>query len=154
MARIACLVVPGVPHHVSQRGNRRQTTFFGDDVDRLYRELLAKAAGKARAEVWAYCLMPSHVHVILTPSDPDGLRNTVADLHRRYTAHINARNGWNGHLWQGRFGSVAMDEAHLFAAARYVALNPVRAGLATRAEDWPWSSARAHLAGLTTAWSK
>jgi putative transposase len=146
MARIARLVVPGIPHHVTQRGNRRETTFFGDDDYRLYRTLLAEAAGKANAEIWAYCLMPNHVHVILTPSDPDGLRRTFADLHRRYTAHVNARNRWTGHLWQGRFGSVAMDEAHLFSAIRYVSLNPVRARLVARAEDWPWSSVRAHLA--------
>jgi putative transposase len=147
MARIARLVVPGVPHHVTQRGNRRGTTFFGDDDYRLYRALLAESAAKAGAEVWAYCLMPNHVHVILVPSDADGLRRTFAELHRRYTAHVNARNRWTGHLWQGRFGSAAMDEAHLFAAARYVSLNPVRARLAARAEDWSWSSARAHLAG-------
>ena len=147
MARLARLVLPGIPHHVTQRGNRREPTFFGDDDYRLYKTLLADAAAKAKAEVWAYCLMPNHVHIILTPSDPDGLRRTLADLHRRYTAHINARNRWTGHLWQGRFGSVAMDEAHLFTAARYVALNPVRARLVARAEDWPWSSARAHLAG-------
>ena len=91
--------------------------------------------------------MPNHVHLILVPADPDGLRRTLADVHRRYTAHINLRHGWTGHLWQGRFGSVAMDEDHLACAARYVALNPVRARLAERVEDWPWSSARAHLAG-------
>jgi len=147
MARIARLVIPGIPHHVTQRGNRRETTFFRDDNYRLYRTLLAEAAAKAKAEIWAYCLMPNHVHVILTPSDPDGLRRTVADLHRRYTAHINARNRWTGHLWQGRFGSVAMDEPHLFAAIRYVSLNPVRARLVDRPQDWPWSSVRAHLAG-------
>jgi putative transposase len=147
MARIARLVVPGIPHHVTQRGNRRERTFFGDDDYRLYRALLADAAARAGAEIWAYCLMPNHVHIILTPSDPDGLRRTLADLHRRYTAHINARNRWTGHLWQGRFGSVAMDEAHLFTAARYVSFNPVRARLTARAEDWPWSSVRAHLAG-------
>jgi putative transposase len=149
MARIARLVLPGVPHHVTQRGNRRGTTFFGDDDYRLYRALLAESAAKAGAEVWAYCLMPNHVHVILVPADADGLRRTFAELHRRYTAHVNARNRWTGHLWQGRFGSAAMNEAHLFAAARYVSLNPVRARLAARAEDWPWSSARAHLAGRT-----
>jgi putative transposase len=147
MARIARLVVPGAPHHVTQRGNRREPTFFGDDDYRLYRALLAEAAARAGTEIWAYCLMPNHVHIILTPADPDGLRRTLADLHRRYTAHVNARNRWTGHLWQGRFGSVAMDEAHLFTAARYVSLNPVRARLTARAEDWPWSSARAHLAG-------
>lgn len=147
MARIARLVVPGIPHHVTQRGNRRETTFFSEDDYRLYRALLAEAADKAKAEIWAYCLMPNHVHVILIPSDPDGLRRTFADLHRRYTAHVNARNRWTGHLWQGRFGSVAMDEPHLYTAIRYVTLNPVRARLVARAEDWPWSSARAHLGG-------
>jgi putative transposase len=147
MARIARLVVPGAPHHVTQRGNRREPTFFGADDYRVYRDLLAESAAKANAEIWAYCLMPNHVHVIVAPADPDGLRRTFADLHRRYTAHINARNGWTGHLWQSRFGSVAMDETHLSAAARYVALNPVRARLVTRAEDWPWSSTRAHLVG-------
>jgi putative transposase len=81
------------------------------------------------------------------PADPDGLRATFANAHRRYARFINARNRWTGHLWQGRFGAVVMDEAHLAHAARYVALNPVRARLCQRAEDWPWSSARAHLAG-------
>jgi putative transposase len=109
--------------------------------------LLAEASAKAGTEVWGYCLMPNHVHLILTPGDPDGLRRTLGDLHRRYTAYVNARRQWTGHLWQGRFGSVAMDETHLYAALRYVSLNPVRARLVERAEDWPWSSVRAHLAG-------
>jgi len=147
MARLARIVLPGSPHHVTQRGNRRERTFFEDGDYRLYLDLLATASAKARAEVWGYCLMPNHVHVILVPSDVDGIRRTFADLHRRYTTHVNARYGWTGHLWQGRFGSVAMDEAHLFAAIRYVSLNPVRARLVDSAADWPWSSARAHLAG-------
>lgn len=147
MARLARLVIPGLPYHVTQRGNRRGTTFFEEDDFRTYRELLAGAARVAGAQVWAYCLMPNHVHLIVVPADPDGLRATFANAHRRYARHINARNRWTGHLWQGRFGAVAMDEAHLVHAARYVALNPVRARLCDRAEDWPWSSARAHLAG-------
>ena len=80
--------------------------------------------------------MPNHVHVILVPSDEDGLRRTFADLHRRYTGFINARARTTGHLWQGRYGSVAMDEAHLHHAIRYVSLNPVRARLVKRARDW------------------
>jgi putative transposase len=147
MARLARLVIPGLPYHVTQRGNRRGTTFFDDDDFALYRELLAEAARAAGARVWAYCLMPNHVHLIVVPEDPDGLRGTFANAHRRYARLINARNRWTGHLWQGRYGAVAMDEAHLAHAARYVALNPVRARLCDRAEDWPWSSARAHLAG-------
>ncbi|MDF2371371.1 MAG: transposase [Rhizobiaceae bacterium] len=89
--------------------------------------------------------MPNHVHIILVPSEADGLRRTFADLHRRYTGYVNARARTTGHLWQGCYGSV--DETHLFHAIRYVTLNPVRAGLVKRAEDWAWSSARAHLAG-------
>ena len=147
MARLARVVVPGVPHHVTQRGNRRGRTFFSDADYRLYRDLLATASAAAQTEIWAYCLMPNHVHVIATPSDAAGLRRTFGDLHRRYTGHINARHRWTGHLWQARFGSVAMDEDHLAAAIRYVSLNPVRAHLVARAEEWPWSSARAHLAG-------
>jgi len=145
MARLARLVVPGIPHHVTQRGNRAERTFFSDADYALYRDLVAAAARRAGTEVWAYCLMPNHVHLVLVPSHADGLRAVLAEAHRRYTLHVNRRNGWTGHLWQGRFGSVAMDEAHLIAAVRYVSLNPVRAGLVERAEDWRWSSVRAHL---------
>ena len=147
MARLPRFVFPGIPHHITQRGNGRAQTFFEDGDFELYRDLLAESAARARAEVWAYCLMPNHVHIILVPSDEDGLRRTFGDLHRRYTGFINARRRTTGHLWQGRFGSVAMDEAHLYNAIRYVTLNPVRAGLVDRAEDWAWSSARAHLTG-------
>jgi putative transposase len=147
LARLARLVIPGIPYHVTQRGNRRLQTFFEDADYALYRDLLADAAERAGAEVWCYCLMPNHVHLIVVPADEDGLRRTFADAHRRYTGYINARQRWTGHLWQGRFGAVAMDEAHLAHAMRYVSLNPVRALLAERAEDWRWSSVGAHLAG-------
>lgn len=147
MARLARIVVPGLPHHVTQRGNRRLETFFGDDDYAVYRDLLAEHCAAAAVAVWAYCLMPNHVHLILVPSDEDGLRRALGEAHRRYTRHVNFRQGWRGHLWQERFHSFPMDEAHLRAAARYVELNPVRAGLAARPEDWRWSSARAHLEG-------
>lgn len=91
--------------------------------------------------------MPNHVHLILVPSDEAGLASAVGEAHRRYTAFVGARGRWTGHLFQGRFGSVAMDEDHLLAAFRYVALNPVKAGLAARAEEWPWSSTAALIAG-------
>jgi putative transposase len=147
MARLARVVMEGVAHHVTQRGNRRQQVFFGDDDYRAYRTLLAAGCRDAGVEIWAYCLMPNHVHLILTPTTRDGLRAALAEAHRRYTRAINLREGWRGYLWQGRFASVAMDEAHTMAAARYVVLNPVRARLARRADEWPWSSARAHLEG-------
>jgi putative transposase len=147
MARMARIVVPGIPHHVTQRGNRRQQIFFSDEDYRTYRSLLTEGCAEAGVEVWAYALMPNHVHLILLPGDSDGLRAALADAHRRYSGMINRREGWSGYMWQGRFASAPMDEDHLMEAARYVELNPVRAGLAPTPADWPWSSARAHLEG-------
>ena len=145
MPRPARLVLPGLPHHVTQRGNARDRTFFGPDDYRLYLGLLRGACRKSGTAVWAWCLMPNHVHLILVPAGEDGLRATLAPLHTRYAQEINRREGRCGHLWQGRFASFPMDDAHLHACLRYVELNPVRARLADRPEDWPWSSARAHL---------
>jgi putative transposase len=145
MPRLARLVVPGIPHHVTQRGNRRLPTFFTDEDYALYRHLLREGCSKAGTGIWAWCLMPNHVHLILVPQTPDGLRAALGEAHRRYTKFVNEREGWRGHLWQGRFASFAMDEAWLVACARYVELNPVRAGLVERPEQWRWSSARAHL---------
>tara|TARA_B100000315_G_scaffold161841_1_gene150343 strand:+ start:108 stop:776 length:669 start_codon:yes stop_codon:yes gene_type:complete len=144
MARV---VIPRLPHHVTQRGNRRQEVFFSDADYRHYLDLLSHHTGQAGTEVWAYCLMPNHVHLMLVPSDEGGLQNALQEAHRRYTRQINRQKDWKGYLWQGRFASCPLDERHMLAAARYVELNPVRAGLTRRAEDWPWSSARAHLAG-------
>jgi putative transposase len=154
MARLARAVFAGLPHHITQRGNGRAQTFFGDADYRLYRDLLAEQALAAGVEVWSWVLMPNHVHLILVPPEPDSLRRCLAATHRRYAGHIHARLKRTGHFWQGRFGCVAMDEPHLAAAVRYIALNPVRARLVARAADWPWSSVHAHLGlvddGLTT----
>jgi putative transposase len=147
MARLARTVIPDLPHHVTQRGNRRETVFFGDDDYRAYLGLISEAAKRSATMIVSYCLMPNHVHFLMIPGHEDGLRQTFAEAHRRYTARIHARERWTGHLWQGRFSSTAMDPAHFFAAVAYVALNPVRAGLTRRAADWQWSSTRALLAG-------
>lgn len=128
-----------------QRGNRRQPTYFSPADHALYLSLLREWAERAGTAVWAWCLMPNHVHLILVPSQADGLRAALGEAHRRYTRAINFREGWRGHLWQSRFASVAMDEPHALAAARYIELNPVRARLVERPEDWRWSSARMHL---------
>lgn len=148
MARLARLVVPGLPHHVTQRGNGRQRTFFDDDDYALYRDLLSESLKKADVACWAWVLMPNHVHLILAPTDEDGLRRALAPVHRRYAGIIHARRKRSGHFWQGRFGCAVMDESHLAAALVYVMLNPVRARLAGRAQDWRWSSARAYLRGV------
>ena len=136
-----------MPHHVTQRGNRRQQSFFIDGDYAAYLELMADWCREKGVEIWGYCLMPNHVHLIAVPSSEDGLRWAIGPAHERYTRRINFREKWRGYLWQGRFASFVMDEPYLLAVARYVELNPVRAGLVPQAADWPWSSARAHLSG-------
>ena len=93
-------VVPGLPHHVTQRGNRRQPVFFEAADSRLYRNLVGAASRRAGAEIWAYCLMPNHVHLIVPTAAADRLRATFAEAHRRYTGMINARFSWTGHLFR------------------------------------------------------
>ena len=147
MPRPPRIVIPGMPHHVIQRGNRRQPTFFGPDDYQTYLDIAAEAFTAAKVEVWAYCLMPNHVHLIATPDTEDGLAKAVGATHQRYTWLINQKQSWTGHLWQGRFGSSPMDEPYFLMCARYVGLNPVRAGLVSKAVEWPWSSVSAHLMG-------
>ena len=127
MARLVRIVVPDCPHHVTARGNRREPIFFEDGDQEIYRDLLSEQMSKASVKVWAYCLMPNHVHLILYPSTEDGLAQALGAAHRRWANFVNARSRWRGHLFDGRFASVVMDESHLLAAVRYVALNPVRA---------------------------
>ncbi|MGE0487179.1 MAG: transposase [Gammaproteobacteria bacterium] len=147
MARMARLVVPGVPHHVTQRGGRRQQVFFGDEDYAHYLRLMARFSVKAGTAVVAYCLMPNHVHLIMVPGDEEGLRAALGEAHRRYARDINQREGWRGHLWQERFYSTPMDEWHLAHAVGYVESNPMRGGLCSDACAWPWSSARARADG-------
>ena len=145
MARLARVVIPSMPRHVTQRGNRRQQTFFSDDDYAAYVELMADRCREEGVAIWAYRLMPNHVHLIAAPACEQGLRRAIGEAHRRYTRRINFREKWRGYLWQGRFASFVMDEAYLLAAVRYVELNPVRANLVGNAADWPYSSAQAHL---------
>ena len=147
MARIARVVAPGFPHHITQRGNRRQETFFSDEDYQAYINLMSEWCSLCNVEVWAYCLMPNHIHLIAVPESADGLRLAIGEAHRRYTRRINFREGWRGHLWQGRFTSYVMDEKYLLACVRYIEMNPVRAMLVTDPGKWPWSSASAHISG-------
>ncbi|QQR90765.1 MAG: transposase [Myxococcales bacterium] len=145
MARMARVVIPGWPHHVTQRGNRRQQTFFDDSDYRYYIALMTEWGPKLGVEFWAYTLMPNHVHHVAIPHEEGALAACIGEIHPRYSRHINFREGWRGYLWQGRFFSTPMDESYLLAATRYIELNPVRARLVTRPEDWLYSSALAHL---------
>ncbi len=147
MPRQARVVIPGAPHHITQRGNRRQQTFFTDADYRAYLVLAAEEFAAHGVEVWAYCLMPNHIHLIAAPARQEALAQAVGATHLRYTRQVNLRERWKGYLWQGRFASFPMDEEYLRSCIRYVGLNPVRARLCERAIDWPWSSVRAHLEG-------
>jgi putative transposase len=145
------VVAPGVPHHVTQRGNRRQQVFFNDEDYALYRDLLTEQCRARVVTSLGYCLMPNHTHLILVPPDEASLAVTLAETHHRYTRHINFRERWRGFLWQGRFASFAMDDGYLMACIRYVELNPLRARLVEQPGDWPWSSARSHLSRIPDA---
>jgi putative transposase len=145
MARFRRLVVPGLPHHVTQRGVRRQTTFF-DDLDyRRYLEIAKDLLPNSGLQIWAYCLMPNHIHAVVVPQQPDALAGYFGKLHKKYAQITNFRYEWSGHLWQNRFYSVVMDEQHTLTALRYVERNPVRSGITKYPQDWPWSSARGNL---------
>jgi putative transposase len=131
-----------------QRGNRRQDVFFIANDRQIYLNILHKNAVKFGIDVWAYCLMNNHVHLIAVPEHGDSFARGFSEIHKMYTSYINKREGWVGHLWQGRFLSFPLDERHLYAAVRYVENNPVRAGLVNNAEDYAWSSAQAHVKGI------
>jgi putative transposase len=146
MSRIARIVVPGFPHHVTQRGNRWADTFETDEDREAYLRFLKKYCAKRSLSVWAYCLMSNHVHLVVVPQKEASLSRALRDAHAVYAMYFNSRTRLSGHVWQGRFFSCPLDESHLWAVVRYVELNPVRAGLVERAEDYPWSSAAAHCA--------
>jgi len=145
MPRTARIVVPGIPHHVIQRGNRSEVVFFKEEDRRTYLKILTFFAKKYKVEIWSYCLMTNHLHLAAVPSRPESLAKMMGAVHKRYTALINIRNNWKGTLWQGRYLSYPMDERYLYTCIKYIERNPVRAKIVKRAEDYPWSSARAHI---------
>ncbi|TNF92097.1 MAG: transposase [Gammaproteobacteria bacterium] len=148
MARLARVVLPGHPHHIIQRGNRRQDVFFHDNDYEYYLELLKRWCDLEGVSIWAYCLMTNHVHLIVVPKKKSNLAKAIGETHRRYTRMINFREGWKGYLWQGRFASYPMDEQWLLKAAAYIELNPVKAGMVKKAWEHRWSSVHAHLSGF------
>ena len=145
MPRVARIVWPGVPHHVTQRGNNRQDVLFVDDDRQVYLDILRKQSAKYGLRVLGFCLMPNHVHLVAIPSAVESLAKAVGRTHFVYTQYLNGLHRRSGHLWQNRFFSCALDEAYLWMALAYVDRNPVRAGLVRKAWQYPWSSAAAHV---------
>jgi putative transposase len=144
MARLARVVVPGFPHHVTQRGNRRAVVFDQDESRRTYLSIMKQYAQQCGVAVWAYCLMSNHVHWVVVPKTETSLARCFRGAHTRFTLAVNAARGETGHLWQNRYFSCPLDEMHLWAAVRYVERNPVRARIVQGAEEYEWSSAPAH----------
>ncbi len=148
MPRQARVVFSGIPHHITQRGNRREDIFFNDNDRKQYLSWLKEYSNEHNVEILAYCLMTNHVHIIAVPDKEDGLEKVLKPLHMRYAQKINRRKGWKGHLWQGRYYSSPLDDEYLMYATRYVERNPVRVKLVKIAENYNWSSAKAHC-GIT-----
>jgi putative transposase len=118
--------------------------FFNTEDRRAYLAHLQKACRGHGVDILAWCLMDNHVHLVAVPRKEDSLARCFSEAHGKYTRRVNKREGWTGHLWQGRFGSSVLDEPHTIAAVRYVERNPVRAGMARIPWTYQWSSARWH----------
>jgi putative transposase len=142
MARIARVVIAGLPHHVTQRGVRRMDVFFSGGDRTEYLRNLAEQGDRFGVKYLAWCLMANHVHLVAIPEEEHSLARGIGEAHRRYTRYINFRQGWRGYLFQGRFHSFPLEGGYLLAAVRYVLRNPVRAGIAERPWDYEWSSAK------------
>jgi putative transposase len=144
MARSARIVIPGAAHHVVQRANRANSLFLADEDRRRYLDLLAQYAAMHRLQVYAWCLMPDHVHLVVVPEQPDSLASTMKSLKTQFSKYLRQTHRKPG-LLRGRFASCPMDEPHMWEAVRYVERNPLRAGKILRPDRYPWSSAGGHV---------
>jgi putative transposase len=147
MPRKSRMVFAGIPHHITQRGNRREPVFFCDDDRHYYLKWLSYYSRQHGLDILAYCLMTNHIHLVAIPKTTDSMHLVMRPLNMRYAQRINRSFGWQGHLWQGRFFSSPLDDAHMWQAMRYVERNPVRAGMVQQAQDYTWSSAAFYCAG-------
>lgn len=153
MPRSKRIVVPGLPHHITQRGNGRASVFDSDDDRVVFLDLLAAYSRQYQLTVWGYCLMSNHFHLIAVPSHEDSAAKVLGRLEADYARYLNVRRGTSGHLWQARYHSVPMDLTYCWRALAYVERNPVRAGMTSSATNYPWSSAQARLGMiLAPAW--
>ncbi len=146
MPRRARISIANIPYHVTQRGNNRQDVFFVDDDRRTYLSLLKHHCDDCGLEILGWCLMPNHIHLIARPSTDDALSKALGRTHFHYTQYINRLHARTGHLWQNRFYSCPLGRQHFWQAMRYIEQNPLRAGIVRHACDYPWSSAKAHVA--------
>ena len=144
MPRLARIVIPNVPYHITQRGNHRQDVFYTPDHYRQYLEYIAQYSSRYRFDILAYCLMSNHIHLVGIPRKQDSMARMIQATHSRHTQNVNRNMGFHGHLWHSRFYSTALDDLHLWNCFKYVEQNPVRAGILTKAQEYVWSSAASH----------
>ena len=144
MPRIPRIIIPGVPHHIIHRGNRRQDVFFTEQDKKRYLWWLTKYSHQYGLDILAYCLMSNHIHLIGIPRTITSIAEVMHIVNTRHTQTVNTEQGWTGHLFQGRYFSTSLDDVHLWVCIKYVEQNPVRAGLVSHAADYPWSSAKCH----------
>jgi putative transposase len=144
MVRFARVVAPGIPHHITQRGNARRFILEREAERSVYLDLLQQSMQRHGVELIGYCLMSNHIHLVAVPHHMEALARSLKETHGRFASYWNAINHSSGHVWQGRYYSCPLDERHLWEALRYTERNPVRASLVIRASDWPWSSAAVH----------
>jgi len=148
MARIARAVAAGFPHHVVQRGNNRENVFIDDEDRKKYIKLLKKYSGERESRILAYCLMSNHVHLLIKPKENDSLYKMMQGVTLCYTQYTNRKYSRTGRLWESRYHSCIVDkDSYLWAVARYIETNPVRARMVKKAEDYAYSSALAHIMG-------
>ena len=147
MPRSSRVVIPGCPHHITQRGNNRQAVFFVEEDRTFYIETLRDQCERFGLAVEAYCLMDNHVHIVAVPAGEESLAKAVGRTNLYYTRYVNRVHGRSGHLWQGRFFSCPLDEAHFWSAVVQAERSPVRAKVVRSAWLYPWSSAAAHVKG-------
>ena len=145
MPRFARVVLPGMPYHITHRGNHRGSVFFAEEDREVYVAMLAESVRRHGVEIRAWCLMTNHVHFVGVARERSSFANGIGRTQMRYSRRINTERGWTGHLWANRFHSSVLDGRHLLAALKYVEQNPVRAGLVARCEHYPWSSAAYHV---------
>jgi putative transposase len=147
MTRRRRIVIPGWVHHVTQRGNHRQTVFFHSEDRNVYLKLVAEYFPRYEIRLIGYALMGNHVHLAVIPEKESSLAEGIGQLHHDFAIWQNIQRGTNGHLWQNRFFSCPVEENRVGQLLRYVELNPVRARIVENPYEWEWSSAQAHLAG-------
>jgi putative transposase len=148
MPRIARIIATGYPHHITQRGNNRATVFFDDEDRQTYLNLLGIYAQKHNLQIWAYCLMNNHIHLLAVPETETSLSRGIGLTNQVYTQYLNRKLNQSGRVWQNRFFScVVENDQYLWAVARYIESNPLKTGLVESAEAYQWSSAKSHISG-------